>query len=175
MVEATWNGQPAHRLRWLGRAGFALAIAASAALVIYTHQRISELEALLRKPETSVEAPGPEWFLAPILSELDLSPEQAARLNAIRESHGPDLRALRETFSATGAALANAEESYPFNELAVGELVNRKATAAAFLWGKRAYLVSLVLTVLDEEQRAEFRRLHEERGPAYGPDVQEIQ
>jgi Spy/CpxP family protein refolding chaperone len=173
MVEATWNGEPAQRLRWLVRGGFALAIAASAVLVIYTHQRISELEALLRRPETGIEAPGPEWFLAPILSELDLAPEQAAQIDSIWKSHRRDLSALRETFSATEAALVNVEESYPFNEAAAGELVNRKATAAAFLWGKRAYLVSLVLAVLDEEQRAEFRRLHKERGPAYGPDVQE--
>lgn len=171
MTDAPWHHDPmpliVHRA---SRFWPVLAVAATVALAAYTHHRLNELQQVISHPAGASPAT-PNEFMGFVLAELDLSDGQAAAIQDIWQREAPSLELLRESVASLGLALAEAAESQPFNEAVAGDLVRQRATATAFLWGKEAYVVSSVLSELDDEQRAEFRRHRSDLNPIFEPEL----
>jgi len=97
--------------------------------------------------------------LPAILSQLDLSTLQRARIEKLFGAEKRRLVALRDALTDLDAALRRAELEQPFDEDLVSSLVAQQAEFNGYARGAESRMVSSILSLLTPEQRHRFVEL----------------
>jgi Spy/CpxP family protein refolding chaperone len=106
------------------------------------------------------------WLLDEVVSQLDLTGDQAAAIRRTHEANSPGIDRLRTGLELTQAELRATEEAEVFDEARAAGLIVKKAELAAYLWGTRTRVTSEIYRGLTPVQRARFSAVRDRFDPA---------
>jgi len=105
------------------------------------------------------------WLFEPALESLELSEEQASRIQHILAANVERLQRIEVELREAERALRVTAGSPPFDEEMAGRIVRHRAELSAYQWGTQARVESQVYQTLMPAQRvvySELRALSEE-------------
>ena len=94
--------------------------------------------------------------------QLNLTEDQKAKMDQIRESFGERTKSLRQQLRAKHQELRQANSSGTFNEALATQKLSEEAVLKAKLMGEQFKLQQEMLTVLTPEQRTQMEQLREQ-------------
>ena len=94
---------------------------------------------------------------------LNLTEDQKARIQQIRESFGERTETLREQLRAKHQELRQVNQGGTFNEALATQILSQEATLKAKLMGEQFKLRQETLSVLTAEQRTQLEQQREQR------------
>ena len=106
---------------------------------------------------------------------IELTEDQKARLQQIRQSYGERTKSLREQLRAKRQELRQAEQGGTFNEALAAQKLSEAAAIQARLMGERFRMRQESLSVLMAEQRQQFEQRRQQRRGGVGSTTSAIQ